>query len=167
MLSDLLISSLPRFLLLLSIFKMEEIPDSPGTSGSLHDNSPVLLTSRIADPSGIPLLDALITELIVHLTTVYRMQTEGLGETQYFIFASLLKIGFVGLLGGCSYAQWVGSACIREYTQRLERLRADALNGLGMGGEGGLRRLSAPSQMSDSDLEDWEEYRDTVQEKVA
>lgn len=167
MLSDLLISSLPRFLLLLSIFKMEEIPDSPGAGWSLHDNSPVLLTSRIADPSGIPLLDALIMELIVYLTTVYRRQTEGMSEMQYFIFASILKIGFAILLAGCSYVQWMGSSCIREYTQRLERLRADALNGLGMGGKGGLRRLSAPSQMSDSDLEDWEEYRDTVEEKVA
>ena len=150
---------------------MEEVPDSSKAGewgvGSLYDNSPVLLTSRIADPSGIPLLDALITELIVHLTTVYRRQTEGMSEGRYFIFASLLKMGFVAILAMCSYAQWVGSSFIREYTQRLERLRSDALNGLGMGGKGGLRRLSAPSQMSDSDLEDWEDYRDTVEEKVA
>lgn len=158
MIADLFISAFPRFLLLLSIFKIEEVP------GTLKDNNaaPVLLTSHIADPSGIPLLDALITEVVVHITHSYREKTSGISDSQYFILATILKVGFVAILGLCSAAQAAAARCIREYTMRLERLREDALSPIGHS-----RRLSAPSQMSDSDLEDWEEYRDTADEKAA
>ena len=70
--------------------------------------------------------------------------------------------------------QIAASRCIREYTMRLERLQEDALSEAGKtwggshgGEEGKGRKLSEPWRMCDSDLEEWEEYRDIVDEKVA
>lgn len=167
MIADLIISALPRFLLLLSMFNIEE--------ATMKDSSafPVLLTGRIADPSGIPLLDALITELIVHGTSQYRFATSSLTPVQYIVIATTLKVGFVLLLLGCSGCQVAAARCIGEYTLRLERLEQDALSEAGKGwGWGSVRGsrsrgLSEPWRMRDSELEEWEEFRDTVEEKVA
>lgn len=167
---DLFISALPRFLLLLSMFDMSE--EVPGTMPDANA-SPVLLTGRIADPSGIPLLDALITEAIVHITTQFRCATSSLTPAQYVVLAMTLKLGFVAVLLGCSGCQIAAAKCIGEYTSRLERLEQDALSEAGREwgwrtmGRNRSRGLSEPWRMRDSELEEWEEFRDTVEEKAA
>lgn len=122
---DLFVSALPRALLITSIFR------APTEILSQQNLPPTLITSAIADPSGIPLVDALVTDGVVGVSAWWGEITAGMGETSYNILSTFLKLAFIVVLGMLSTAQAAAANCVRKYALRLKRGESDntTLNG--------------------------------------